>query len=130
MKLVLSSMVALGDPVSATACAVLAGFADDDSEASILQRAGDESDVHANLCRDGGMRWVHLFESFPSLRERVPLEIFLMLLPTPVPKLYPIASSPSLSSEEVQLVVPRRFIWDSKNRRKGLASDDLSILPP
>jgi len=130
IKNVLTSVAALGDPLSATACAVLSGYAEDQQEFELLDRASNDADFLANMCKNGGMRWVDLFDSFKSLAGNIPLEIFLMLLPTHHARLYSIASSPKNAKNEIHIIVSRRVMGEAEQRRKGVASDDLSVMPP
>jgi len=130
MKVILTTLAALGDPLSATACAVLASYSEDQKEAQLLDRASNDAEFHAKMCKDGGMRWVDMFDSFKSLVGNVPLEIFLMLVPTHHARLYSIASSPAASKDEIHIIVSRRVMGEGENRRKGVASDDLSVMPP
>jgi sulfite reductase (NADPH) flavoprotein alpha-component len=76
-------------------------------------------------------RWLDLFKSFPSLAGRVPVEVFLQLVPLVHSRYYSIASSSDACPGEVHALVGRaQWTLADGTTRFGQCSEYITHLKP
>jgi len=94
-----------------------------------LHRIGSSVDLYTVEVKIVGMKWIHLFETFASLRNKLSLEFIFMHVPLNHARYYSISSSKAHVGEEIHLTV-NRHIYTSEDDKVhvGLASNFLALL--
>ena len=64
---------------------------------------GQFPDQRLTLRLLGCCRWIDLFRSFPSLGKKLPIEVFLQLIPLMHARYYSIASSSAVEQNQVTI---------------------------
>eukprot|EP00899_Mesostigma_viride_P019797 jgi/Mesvir1/27819/Mv07497-RA.2 len=106
------------EPPSETAVQVLAGFATDAKDILALSKAAKNYDAWLVEVEP---RWIDTFELFPSLANKLPLNIFFQLVPLIVPRAYSIASAPGwVDPHTVDKLGPAVLVFGCRTRAKDM----------
>jgi len=94
-----------------------------------LKKAGTDVGIYTSELAITGMKWVHLFENFPSLTHKLQLEFMLRHIPLNHARYYSVSSSKAQVGEEIHLTVGRH-IYKSEDDAEhlGLASNFLTLI--
>ena len=100
-------IAAVGALVSMEACIDLSQIACNEGEKHVLRELGDDEDVHQDMVAKCGLKWIDLFDHFPSLSKLVSIEFLLCSMKKNHVRSYSIASCKALVGPEMHLVVGR-----------------------
>ncbi|GAQ90485.1 hypothetical protein KFL_006460015 [Klebsormidium nitens] len=104
LRTILTNHVALQDEVNFRAVLPLSMYAKGADEEELTALGGDEKQFQAWQAEEH-LRWVDIFDRFPTLSRKLPVEVLLQIAPSIHPRYYSIASSMLASPGEVHVVV-------------------------
>ena len=99
--------VAVNAPISMEACVDLAQIASEEAEKLVLQELGNDEDEYEKMIGMCGLKWIDLFEHFPSLSTKVDIKFLLYSMRKNHVRSYSISSCKAIVGPEMHLVVGR-----------------------
>eukprot|EP00581_Thalassiosira_minuscula_P018097 CAMPEP_0183714154 /NCGR_PEP_ID=MMETSP0737-20130205/8790_1 /TAXON_ID=385413 /ORGANISM="Thalassiosira miniscula, Strain CCMP1093" /LENGTH=1265 /DNA_ID=CAMNT_0025943059 /DNA_START=110 /DNA_END=3907 /DNA_ORIENTATION=+ len=126
--------LAISAPISMEACVDLTQIASEAREQVILKKLGTDDDEYEKWINMCGLKWIDLFEHFPSLSNKVSIEFLLCMMMKNHARSYSIASCKSVVGPELHLIVGR-FVYsrgsgDDKKTEVGVCSSYLTSTEP
>lgn len=125
---ILVHQVSVDAPIPNQSCIDLACLALNPKEKTALEKLGSNKDEYEEMISLCGLRWIDVFELFPSLSTQVSLSFLLYRMKMNHPRSYSIASCKEVVGSEIHLVVGR-FIYSRGDRSKlevGVCSNFLT----
>lgn len=123
--------VAILDPMSMQACQELAVLAASEDDQSALMELGQDSKEYEKMVSGSGLKWLDLFQAYPSLSKRVSIQMLACYMRGNFPRSYSIASCKDVVGSELHLCVGR-FIYSRGGSKMdvGVCSNFLTSLVP
>ncbi|KAK9824802.1 hypothetical protein WJX74_009932 [Apatococcus lobatus] len=128
---VLSEFCALQDYVGRDSLAIMSQYAGEAADKTEMEGLGRDPVLFEAWSNHTRLRWIDLFKSFPSLGKKLPIEVFLQLVPLMHARYYSIASSSAVEQNQVHMLVGR-VAWKAADgsQRFGQASSFLTTHAP
>ena len=101
------NQVALESPISMQACLDLSQLATSDKDKGVLNGFGNNNAIYERMCSMGGLKWIDLFETFPSLSKQVTIDFLICNMKPNHARSYSIASYKELVGSELHILVGR-----------------------
>lgn len=122
------SVADIHSKVSIQACSQLANFASSKDKAR-LKKSGSDAHFYGHEVEISGMKWIHLFDNFPSLKSQISLEFLLRHIPLNHERYYSVSSSKAHVGNEIHLTVGRNiYTSQDETEHLGLASNYLTLM--
>ncbi|KAG2438015.1 hypothetical protein HXX76_005629 [Chlamydomonas incerta] len=127
-RTILTSYVALCDAPSWEAVRALALYAPQDER---LKGYAESYTAYQSWVTGAGVRWSDVWKEFPALAGRLPVEVFLQLVPVVKPRHYSISSSAAHHPGQLHLTISRlAYKLASGETRLGFCSSFLASRAP
>ena len=107
LKYFFDNQAALESPISMQACLDLSQLATSVKDRAVLAGIGDNNTIYENMCSMTGLKWIDLFETFPSLSKQVTINFLICNMKPNHARSYSIASCKEVVGSEVHIVVGR-----------------------
>lgn len=130
LRVLFEERMALLDPVSMQACRELALLASDEKEKSVLMDLAQSGAEYEKTLSSTGLKWIDLFNTFPSLSQTVSLAFLLCNMKENFPRSYSISSCKTTVGSEVHLTVGRMVYSRGEKMDVGVCSNFLTSLVP
>jgi len=122
------SVADIMSPMSSQACLQLSQCASRADKARLKQLAADVHLYNAEI-QINGLKWIHLFENYPTLKQKVDFSDVLKHMPLNHARYYSISSSKAYVGDELHLTVGRRvYCSEDEVEHLGLASNFLTLV--
>jgi sulfite reductase alpha subunit-like flavoprotein len=101
------NQVALESPISMQACLDLSQLVTSDKDKGVLNGIGNNNAIYECMRSMGGLKWIGLFETFPSLSKQVTINFLICNMKPNHARSYSIASCKELVGSELHILVGR-----------------------
>ena len=124
-------LVALLAPISMQACLELSNMATNAKDKAILSDLGKSANEYEKMNSLTGLKWIELFQTFPSLSKHVDLKFLLCTMKMNHPRSYSISSCKAIVGSELHVCVGR-FIFSRGGSKSeaGICSNFLTSVEP
>ncbi len=99
--------VTLESSLSMQACLDLSKIAKSQKDREVLEEIGRSETFYKSMCKMTGMKWIDLFDTFPSLSKQVTVNFLVCSMKPNHARSYSIASCKKVVGSELHVVVGR-----------------------
>jgi sulfite reductase alpha subunit-like flavoprotein len=116
-------------PISVQACNALANLATSRKDTAVLKSLAENKGEYERMAELTGLKWIDLFETFPSLSRQVTIKFLLCNMKANHPRSYSIASCKDTVGSEMHLCIGR-FLYSrgGSKMEAGICSDFLTSI--